>query len=110
MHDYGFERVAGGPIYESVEMRGSHAVLHFSDVGSGLMAKDGEPLRWFAVAGEDQAFVRAKAEIVGETVVVHHPEVKEPKAVRYAWANNPEGCNLFNNEGFPASPFRTDDW
>lgn len=110
VHDYGFERVAGGPIYESVEMRGSQAVLHFSDVGSGLMAKDGEPLRWFAVAGEDQAFVRAKAEIVGETVVVHHPEVKEPKAVRYAWANNPEGCNLFNNEGFPASPFRTDDW
>jgi sialate O-acetylesterase len=110
VHDYGFQRVPGGPIYQSIEIQEDRSILHFSDVGSGLMAKHGEPLRWFAVAGEDRVFLKAKAEIVGETVVVHHPEVNEPKAVRYAWANNPEGCNLFNKEGFPASPFRTDDW
>ena len=110
VNDYGFNRVAGGPIYESMEIKKGRVVLRFSDTGSGLIAQDGESLRWFAIAGEDQQFVKAKAEIVGETVVVSHPDIKEPKAVRYAWANNPEGCNLYNKEGFPASPFRTDDW
>ncbi|OUX38851.1 MAG: hypothetical protein CBE26_00265 [Kiritimatiellaceae bacterium TMED266] len=110
VNDYGFNRVAGGPIYESMEIKKGRVVLRFSDTGSGLIAQDGESLRWFAISGEDQQFVKAKAEIVGETVVVSHPDIKEPKAVRYAWANNPEGCNLYNKEGFPASPFRTDDW
>jgi sialate O-acetylesterase len=110
VHDYGFERVPGGPIYQSMEVQEDQVIIHFSDVGSGLVSKDGQPLNWFAVAGEDQIFKRAEAVIVDDIVVVRHVDIPEPKAVRYAWANNPEGCNLFNQEGFPASPFRTDDW
>jgi len=72
--------------------------------------QNGEPLKTFAIAGEDQKFVFAQAVIVGDTVVVSSDEVADPMAVRYAWANNPVGCNLFNKEGFAASPFRTDDW
>ena len=63
----------------------------------------------FAIAGKDSAFTWAEAKIDGETVVVNSPYVENPIAVRYAWASNPM-CNLYNNEGLPASPFRTDEW
>jgi sialate O-acetylesterase len=66
-------------------------------------------IRGFAVAGEDKQWHRAAAKIVGNTVIVASPEVKQPVAVRYAWADNPD-CNLYNRAGIPASPFRTDDW
>ena len=72
------------------------------------MAKGGE-LKGFAVAGPDRKFYWANAEIQGDTVVVSAPEVPYIVAVRYGWANNPI-CNLYNKEGLPASPFRTDDW
>jgi sialate O-acetylesterase len=107
---YKQNNVAGGPIYKSMKKAGDQIVLTFADIGSGLMAQGGEPLKTFAIAGADQRFVFAQAEIVGDTVVVRSPEVPDPVAVRYAWADNPAGCNLFNREGFPASPFRTDDW
>lgn len=110
VHDYGFKRVPGGPIYQSMEIQEDQAIIHFSDIGSGLVSKEGQPLNWFAVAGEDRVFKRAEALIIDDVVVVRHVDVKEPKAVRYAWANNPEGCNLYNKEGFPASPFKTDNW
>jgi len=74
-----------------------------------LIAKGGEPLKGFAVAGEDRKFVWADARIVDDTVVVSSEQVPEPMAVRYAWADNPV-CNLFNKAGLPASPFRTDIW
>ena len=83
--------------------------VHFKNMGGGLVAKGGE-LKTFAVAGVDRQFQLAQAQIDGSTVVVSHPEVGEPLAVRYAWADNPEGCNLYNAEGLPASPFRTDTW
>jgi len=82
--------------------------LSFKHTDNGLVAKGGE-LKGFAIAGADKQWVSANAEIVGNTVVVSHPNVKKPVAVRYAWADNPD-CNLFNGAGFPASPFRTDDW
>ncbi|MCX7887364.1 MAG: sialate O-acetylesterase, partial [Verrucomicrobiae bacterium] len=63
----------------------------------------------FAIAGEDRRWHRADARILGNTVVVRSEKVKQPVAVRYAWANNPD-CNLYNRAGLPASPFRTDDW
>ena len=63
----------------------------------------------FAVAGRDKAFAWAHAEIKGDTVVLFSPTVAEPVAVRYGWADNPI-CNLYNKEGLPASPFRTDTW
>jgi sialate O-acetylesterase len=107
---YNRKVVPGGPIYTSMKKDGNKIVVKFDDIGSGLVEQGGEPLKWFAIAGEDRNFVAAQAAIVGKTVVVSSEQVAEPVAVRYAWANNPEGCNLFNKEGFPASPFRTDDW
>jgi sialate O-acetylesterase len=107
---YGKDGVAGGPIYKAMEKEGSKIIIRFDDVGSGLVGQGGEPLKWFAIAGEDRKFFHAPASIVDDTVVVCSENVPDPVAVRYAWANNPAGCNLFNKEGFPASPFRTDNW
>ena len=85
--------------------------LHFTGAGAGLAAKGGEPLKRFAIAGADRKFVWGDAKINGLTVVVvSSPQVPKPVAVRYAWDINPDGCNLFNSAGLPASPFRTDDW
>jgi len=107
---YGKDVVPGGPIYKSMKKDGNKIVVKFEDVGSGLMEQGGEPLKTFAIAGNDRKFVEAQAVIIDDTVIVSSTEVPDPVAVRYAWADNPVGCNLFNKEGFPASPFRTDDW
>jgi sialate O-acetylesterase len=101
--------VYSGPIYKSMKAGGGKIALHFDHVGGGLVADPNEPLKGFAVAGEDRKFVWADAEIDGDTVVVSSEDVSEPVAARYAWADNPV-CNLYNKEGLPASPFRTDDW
>ncbi len=106
---YQKNNVPGGPLYRSMEKQGRKIIIRFDDVGSGLVAQ-GDSLKTFAIAGKDQRFVFAQATIKGNTVVVESLEVPHPVAVRYAWASNPDKCNLFNREGFPASPFRTDDW
>jgi sialate O-acetylesterase len=67
-------------------------------------------LKRFAIAGADKKFFWADAVIDGATVIVSSPSVSKPVAVRYAFSSNPEGANLCNREGLPASPFRTDDW
>lgn len=105
---YGQSVSSSGPLFRSMTIAGSEAHLQFYHVGSGLVARGGE-LKGFAIAGADQKFVWAKAAIVGSKVVVSSDQVPLPVAVRYAWADNPD-CNLYNKEGFPASPFRTDDW
>ncbi|MBI4558199.1 MAG: 9-O-acetylesterase [Candidatus Hydrogenedentes bacterium] len=105
---YGEKLVYSGPIYRKMAIENGKIRLWFDHVGGGLVAKGGE-LRGFAVASEDHKFVWGKAGIEGDTVVVYSPEAKFPVAVRYAWAANPV-CNLYNQEGLPASPFRTDDW
>jgi len=101
------------PFMKSFKIEGDKVVIQFDDTGSGLVAKGGD-LKTFAIAGADKKFVWADAEIVTrngvEYVAVSSAEVKEPVAVRYAWADNPAECNLYSKEGFPASPFRTDDW
>ncbi len=102
--------VAGGPIYKSMKKDGNKIIIKFDDIGSGLVEQGGSPLKTFVLAGADRQFVAAQAVIVGETVVVSSESVVDPVSVRYAWADNPVDCNLFNKEGFPASPFRTDDW
>lgn len=106
---YGEDVVYSGPIYESMTIEGSKIRLDFAHVGGGLVAKGGEPLKGFAIAGHDGKFVWADAKIEGDTVVVWSDHVPRPVAVRYAWADNPV-CNLYNAEGLPASPFRTDKW
>ena len=103
---YGEKIEYSGPIFDSMKIDGANAILHFTHLGGGLVAKDGE-LKGFTIAGADKVFHPAQAKIVGETVVVNSPEVPQPVAVRYGWANVPEG-NLFNRAGLPASPFRTD--
>ncbi len=103
---YGEKIEYSGPVFEAMKARGGKAVLHFSHTGGGLVAKDGE-LKGFTIAGEDKNFHPAEARIVGDNVVVTSAEVKDPVAVRYGWADVPEG-NLFNRDGLPASPFRTD--
>lgn len=106
---YGDKKVVhSGPIYKSMKVKGNRVILSFEEIGSGLVAKGGEPLKQFAIASKDKQFVWAEAKIEGNTVVVWSDEVDKPVAVRYAWADNPEGANLYNKEGLPASPFRTD--
>jgi len=103
------ELVYSGPIYESMVVEGGKIRIKFNHIGGGLVAKGGT-LKLFAIAGADKKFVWAEAVIDGDTVVVSSPQVPDPVAVRYAWAHNPDGCNLYNAAGLPASPFRTDDW
>lgn len=106
-HTYGKDVVGSGPIYKSMEKRDGKIVLSFDYAEGGLEATGGGPLEGFAIAGADKKFVWAQAKIEGSTVVVWSDDVKEPAAVRYAWADNPKG-NLANKAGLPASPFRTD--
>ena len=105
---YGKESVYSGPLYESMRIEGKEIQIYFQHVGSGLRVQ-GETLQGFTIAGADKRFRHATARIEGNSIVVSSPEVEAPVAVRYAWADSPE-CNLFNKEGLPASPFRTDDW
>ncbi|HEY3401834.1 MAG TPA: sialate O-acetylesterase, partial [Ohtaekwangia sp.] len=102
--------VYSGPLYRSIKIKGNHIVVSFDHVGGGLTAKGGKDLKYFSIAGADKKFVWASAKIVGNTVVVWSDAIKQPVAVRYAWADNPEGANLYNKEGLPASPFRTDNF
>jgi len=101
--------VPSGPLYKSSRTDGNAIRIAFDYVGKGLTSRDGKPLSEFTIAGEDQKFVPAEAEIDGDEVVVHSDEVAEPVAVRFAWHDTAEP-NLMNKEGLPASSFRTDDW
>jgi sialate O-acetylesterase len=108
---YGKNVVSSGPMFQSMEIKGNNAVLTFTGVGGGLTAKDRYGyVRGFEIAGSDQQFHYAQASIEGNTVVVHSDDVKNPVAVRYGWADEASDTNLFNAEGFPAIPFRTDTW
>ena len=100
--------VYSGPSYQSYKIEGDKIILTFSNTGSGLTVKGSGDLYYFAVAGADKKYFWAKAVIDGNTVTVHSDRVKNPLYVRYAWADNPEGANLYNTEGLPASPFETD--
>ena len=108
-NDYGFDMVSSGPRYREMAVENSKIRLKF-DHANGLRSSDSKPLARFEIAGDDKKFVWATATIDGQDVVVQSDSVDTPVAVRYAWANNPEGCNLTNATGLPASPFRTDAW
>jgi sialate O-acetylesterase len=106
---YDKDLVFSGPIYQSVEFKGDKAIVTFDHAGSGLIAKDRYGyLKGFTIAGADNKFHWAQARITGENQVeVYAEEVKQPVAVRYGWANNPDDVNLYNAEGLPANPFRS---
>ncbi len=100
--------VYSGPLYKAVKFDGGKATITFEH-GTGLKTRDGQPVSHFLIAGEDKAFVPAKAEISGDTLVVSADGVTKATAVRYGWSHDAEP-NLANGTGLPASPFRTDDW
>lgn len=108
---YGFPIVHEGPVFSEFSQDGSKVVLRFESIGSGLVAGRKGKINSFAIAGKDRVWHWADAQIDQDSVILSSPKVKQPVAVRYAWAMNPSGRNLlYNQEGFPASPFRTDDW
>jgi len=104
---YGQNVIASGPTYRSHVIRGDTMAVTFANLASGLRVR-GDSLGGFAIAGADGRWVWANAKIDGTRVLVWSPAVKKPVAVRYAWANNPDRANLYNSEGLPAAPFRTD--
>lgn len=105
---YGEKKVVGmGPLYQSMQVNGNKATISFTNTGSGLVAKGGDNLQYFAIAGADKKYVWANAKIEGNKVVVWSDQVPQPVSVRYAWADNPEGTKLYNKEGLPASTFQT---
>jgi sialate O-acetylesterase len=105
---YGEKLVFSGPTYSKLAVNGKEAVVSFDHVGGGLVAK-GDSLSGFTIAGADRKFHNAKARIEGDKVIVSSDQVAAPVAVRFGWANFPV-VNLFNKEGLPASPFRTDEF
>ncbi len=107
-HEYDKDVPYMGPVYKGMTVEGRSAVLSFDYVGGGLCAH-GAVLNGFVVAGSDGVFYKANADICGDKVYVSAPEVAHPVAVRYGWGKFFR-VNLFNKEGFPATPFRTDDW
>lgn len=108
---YGKDIVASGPSFRKQTINGNQIVLYFDSVGSGMVPGKPGMLDAFAIAGADRNWQWADAVIKGDTVIVSSPKVSKPVAVRYAWAMNPSQRNLlYNKEGIPASPFRTDDW
>ena len=121
-NDYGRkDLVPSGPLYKSMQVEEGRIRLQFDYIGAGLMIgkkdgrnpvvgdKDGR-LKQFAVAGADKKWYWADAVIDGNNIIISSPQVPKPLEVRYAYDHNPAGCNLYNKDGLPASPFRTDKW
>lgn len=108
---YGEADLQTSPVYRSMQVKGNKVHIQFTNTATGLVTNG--KLKGFAIAGADKKFVWADAAIEGREVVVWSDQVQQPVSVRYAWAGSPvesNGANLYNAEGFPASPFRTDDW
>jgi len=109
--DYGKQLIYSGPLFKSSEVKDGAIRVSFDQAGEGLKSRDGGALKRFEIAGADKKWKWADAKIDGkDAVIVSSTEVKQPVAVRYAWAANPEGSNLVSSDGLPASVFRTDDW
>lgn len=104
---YGKSVAASGPVFHQAAVEGGRIRVKFDHFGGGLVAKDGT-LKQFAIAGVDGKFVWADAVIEGDSVLVFSPAITAPAFVRYGWADNPAGANLYNSAGLPAAPFRTD--
>ena len=108
---YGKDIIYSGPVLKNMEIKDNSLVLEFDPMGSELVVKDKYGyVKGFAVAGEDRIFHWAAGVQYDNTIYLRSPEVDHPVAVRYAWADNPDDANIYNAEGLPAGPFRTDDW
>jgi sialate O-acetylesterase len=106
--DYGKDVVKSGPLYKSHQISGNKVIVSFDHTAKGLQSRDGKPLQRFEIKGKDGKWHWADAVIAGATVAISCKDVSEPVAARYAWASNPEGANLVNSEGLPASLFTTE--
>jgi len=110
LHDtYGLPVTASGPVFQSLAIKGATATVAFANTGNRLV-KTSPTLHGFELAGADQHFYPAAAAIKGNTVILSSDKVPHPVAARYAWQDDASNANLFNKEGFPAAPFRTDHW
>ena len=110
-NSYHLDVMPDGPVYQSMNIVGNKVILSFKGTGNGLIVKDQYGyLKGFEISGPDKKFRYAKAIIEGNKVIVFHDEIKDPVAVRFGWADDAKDCNLFNLDGFPAGPFRTDNW
>jgi sialate O-acetylesterase len=108
---YGKDIVHAGPIFKSMQIEGKKAIISFNHVGSGLLIKDKHGyINEFEIAGADKKFYWAKATLEGDKIIVWSDKVQKPVAVRFGWSINPAEFNLYNKDGLPASPFRTDNW
>jgi sialate O-acetylesterase len=109
--DFGMDLMPAGPIFESVAYKKGKAIISFKNANNGLIVKDKFGyLKGFEIAEKNKVFEYTKAEIIGDQVVITYPKKRKIASIRYAWADAPYDVNLYNKEGFPACPFRTDDW
>jgi sialate O-acetylesterase len=119
--DYAQKVECSGPLYKSCTLEGNKLRITFDHADSGLIVGEKQELapvralpqgkvKWISIAGADKKFYWADAVLDGSTLLVSSEQVPNPVAVRYAYAMNPEGANLYNKDGLPASPFRTDSW
>ncbi|MDR0419304.1 MAG: sialate O-acetylesterase, partial [Prevotellaceae bacterium] len=106
---YGSKIEYSGPVYKKFTIKENYILLDFNHVGNGLAIKNGSELKGFFICGDDKQFTPAQAEIVGNQIKVWADNIQKPTAVRYGWANYTD-ANLFNKNGFPATPFRTDNF
>jgi len=108
---YGERVVSSGPTYRRHTVQGSRVIVELGNRGGGLVSRaDNGVIPGFAIAGDDRRFVWANAKLEGNRVVVWSERVAKPGAVRYLWTNSPTAPALYNREGLPVAPFRTDRW
>ena len=107
---YGVKREIYGPLFAASKTEGAKVRVKFTHTGKGLTVRHAEKLQGFLIAGADHKFVWADAVLEGQDVMVSSPQVPNPEAVRYAWSGAFPWANLFNLDGLPAQPFRTDNW
>ena len=109
---YGKDRLISGPTFNGMNIKGSNVHVKFDNTGTGLKVKSKYGyINGFSLSGADGKFFWAEGALLNnDTIVLHSKEVPVPVAVRYGWADNPDDLNLYNSEGLPANPFRTDKW
>lgn len=102
---YGEKKVALSPVPLRSSFKKDRVIIHFDHASGGLVVKGGGPIRHLAISGDGKNFRWAQAKLKGKKLIVWHEDIAEPVAVRYAWSDNPEGANLYNEAGLPATPF-----